>query len=747
MALPLPGLDDRRWADLVEEGRSLIPLYAPGWTDHNVHDPGITLIELFAWIAEQDLYRINRIPAAHIRKFLALVGVEPRPPRAARAILAVRPSGTHVDLPADLEVEAQDLAGRWTVFRTLHALSAVGIELKAILSAAGRSIVDLTARWRRGEALAMLGADPAVGAAVYFGFDGPLPPGVAVTLHFRFAGGRTGREERERLLAEAHAAAAECPPPGPVHPCRCNGALPDDRTEGTSAPGATLPPATARTIWEIQVAPGIWRALDSTSEAIDDTRGFTLDGRVTITAPAATVATRVGPVSTPYHYLRCRMAGGFYDAAPQLAHVVVNGLEIEQAESVATTWPVAKGAVISGPLPSPGDETALALHWNAKREIDAIEFADREPRLRILAFSPPATTTAGSLVVEAAALGAGSGEPFQTLTLPRAPGSEGVLDLVVFEEGGAAVWTAQPDFDRSGRADAHFVLDAGRGLLTFGDGEHGRRLPAGATAVARYRATRGSDGNLPAGRSWRIPRNPHNLAIPGIDAIVAGVAALENPAPAEGGAAAESLADAAARAVDSVEQPLRAVTAADYEALALSTPGVRLARAAARPNLDPAQPCLHATGVITVIVVPFQPRQRPVPGAATRRAVARYLARRRLIGTRVVVVGPTYLEVGVRARVRALARIDPARLQRRIVAALERFFDPLSGGPDGSGWPFGRDVYRSEVLQAIDEVPGVDHVLSLELLAGCACHGPVCGNVCVGPIGLVTSGRHEIAVE
>ena len=82
MAVPLPNLDDRRWADLVEEGRALIPLYAPGWTDHNIHDPGIMLMELLAWVAEMDIYWLNRIPDRHKRRFLALAGIQPQPPPA-----------------------------------------------------------------------------------------------------------------------------------------------------------------------------------------------------------------------------------------------------------------------------------------------------------------------------------------------------------------------------------------------------------------------------------------------------------------------------------------------------------------------------------------------------------------------------------------------------------------------------------------------------------------------------------------
>jgi predicted phage baseplate assembly protein len=678
MPLPLPNLDDRRWADLVEEARSLIPLYAPGWTDHNVHDPGITLVELLAWMAEMELYRINRVPAAHVRKFLALAGIEPRPPRGARTVLAIRPAAAtpRLDLPADTEVEAQDLAGRWIAFRTLAPISAVHLDLQAVQAGAGirgMGIEDLTARWRRGETVPLLGEEPAPGAALYLGFDRPLPPGVPVSLCFRFAGGRSGWDERERLIEEARRAAGTCAPPGPVFPCRC-GETEEMETEAPEPPASDVtltPHASACTAWEIQVAPGVWQRLEA-DQVADDTRSLTLDGSAVITAPVATVPARVGPVKAQLHYLRCLLTRGSYDAAPELGSLVVDGVAAEQSQA------------IQGPI------------------------------------------------------GTGSGEPHQQLSLAQPSVHGGEISLEVAEATGPVEWTARPDFDLSGRAGSHFVLDAQPGVLTFGDGEAGRRLPPGAVATARYRSTRGAAGNLPAGRPWRLAGHPG--------------AEVSNPVPAEGGAAAETLSEAAARAVDSVEQPLRAVTLADYEALALATPGVRLARVAARANLDPALPCLRATGVVTVIVLPFLPRRRPSPSAGTRAAVARFLGRHRLIGTRIVVAGPEYLEIAVRATVRAFPGVDPAGLRARIIEALDRFFHPLTGGPDGQGWPFGRDVYRSEVLQLLDEAPGVDHVLALELVAGCGCSGGIgaigghCGNVCIGPLGLVASGRHEIQV-
>jgi hypothetical protein len=124
--------------------------------------------------------------------------------------------------------------------------------------------------------------------------------------------------------------------------------------------------------------------------------------------------------------------------------------------------------------------------------------------------------------------------------------------------------------------------------------------------------------------------------------------------------------------------------------------------------------------------------------------VAAYLRHRRLIGSRVEVVGPDYREVSVRAKVKAFDGVGKAALRQRITTALDDFFSPLEGGPEGAGWPFGRDIYRSEVLQTIDAVSGVDHVVSMELIVdGC---DPQCGNICLAPTQLVAAGRHEIEV-
>jgi hypothetical protein len=114
---------------------------------------------------------------------------------------------------------------------------------------------------------------------------------------------------------------------------------------------------------------------------------------------------------------------------------------------------------------------------------------------------------------------------------------------------------------------------------------------------------------------------------------------------------------------------------------------------------------------------------------------------------RIDVAAPEYVEVAVHATVHAIAGADTAALARSIADTLTMFFSPIDGGPDGTGWPFGRDVFRAEILRIVRGVSGVDYVEQLGFVVdGCNCHES-CGNVCIGPIQLVASGAHEIEVS
>ena len=123
MSLQAPNLDDRRFQDIVDETKLLIPKYCPEWTNHNLSDPGVALIELFAWMSETLLYRLNQVPDRFYTKFLELMGIAPFPPTAAQADLTFWLSAVldqPVTVKAGTQVGAPGLAGQPVVFETIE---------------------------------------------------------------------------------------------------------------------------------------------------------------------------------------------------------------------------------------------------------------------------------------------------------------------------------------------------------------------------------------------------------------------------------------------------------------------------------------------------------------------------------------------------------------------------------------------------------------------------------------------------
>jgi hypothetical protein len=828
--LPLPDLDTRRWDDLVQEGRALVPRYAKTWTDHNIHDPGITLIELLAWLIEQEIYRVNRVPDRHRLKFLELIGFAPEPPRAARAVVGfARTAPTTLTLPAGIVLEAVDGHQDPLPFCTLAELTIVPGALAAIQLASGEGLFDATEAWRAGEPLALFGAEPTTatdttlvapgetvttvaarvgaspealvslnnltgpdetiaagtelvvptGPTVVLGFDTELPTGAEISLYLEFVGDGHGALERARLQAESGEQGTACRPTLPSWDCE----PPDEQKDG-SAPADPQPSPplllhhSARTVWEAYTTDdgGRWRLLnEQLKEVVDDTRALTLDGFVRLTLPSPTSARELGDVTVPLHWIRCRLVSGSYDATPAARVIALNAVATVQALAVRNTFTIAGDAVVTGTPAAPGAEVTVDATLDTNGSITSLTFDPDTGGLsgRMLAHQPPGPAD-GSLTIELASLGTGDGRPLQRFPLPDRSIRDNAVTVWTHEADGWTQWSPRPDFDASSRTDRHVVPEPTAAELLFGDGEHGRVVPAAAPVIAAYEVTRGEGGNELRG-AWSLPDEARNRAlIADFDAAAAAIAqgTISTIALASAGRAAESLAHAAGRAAEQVwaherllelcppgrqtldgvarEQvvarvaPERGTNVPDLERLAMATPGTEIARVRAFADLDARLPCAEAPGTVTVVVIPRLPDRAPAPSAGLVDAVARYLRRRRIVTTRILVVGPDYLDVAVRATIQAIPGAAAEQLHGAVVNALDTYLHPLRGGPTGRGWPCGRNVYRPEILRLIDDVPGVDHVIELELVP--AGGDPACGNVSLAPTCLVTSGTHAIEV-
>lgn len=182
MALPDPQLDDRRFQDIVNEAKSLIPRYTPEWTDHNVSDPGVTLIELFAWMTDMILYRLNRVPEKNYLRFMDLLGIQLKDPVPARTLLRFRLSVTQLSpltIPRGTEVATQRTGEIEPVqYSTDEDLTISPPDLRyCIFSPDDVTFTDYT--------------DRLIGAGEFFdAFQDPPIPGNA--LHFGFANDISG---------------------------------------------------------------------------------------------------------------------------------------------------------------------------------------------------------------------------------------------------------------------------------------------------------------------------------------------------------------------------------------------------------------------------------------------------------------------------------------------------------------------------------------------------------------------------
>ncbi|MBX0331214.1 putative baseplate assembly protein [Oscillochloris sp. ZM17-4] len=136
MSLTSPKLDERSAQDLVNMARAMIPTYCPRWTDHNVSDPGITLIEIFAAMGETLIHRVNQIPDRLQLQMLALLGLQRRPPQAAEAELTfylTAAQTAELEIAAGLEVATRrSVASPEVIFTTSAPLLVRPPRLKAL---------------------------------------------------------------------------------------------------------------------------------------------------------------------------------------------------------------------------------------------------------------------------------------------------------------------------------------------------------------------------------------------------------------------------------------------------------------------------------------------------------------------------------------------------------------------------------------------------------------------------------------
>lgn len=661
MALLTPNLDDRKFQDLVDEARRMIPRYCPEWTDHNLSDPGITLVELFAWLVEIMLYRLNKVPDKNYVKFLELMGVKLAPARAARADITFRlsapqpetiviPKGTEV---ATVRTETQD-AITFTTDRDLRIQ--VPTLIHTLVTRDGSTFYDYAPALKEPDLHIGIFQDvPQPGNALYLGYG-------------------------QDLAAHTLALTIVC-----------------DQIEGIGV-NPYDPPLS----WEyFDGVEQEWTSLTRHNAGLerDDTGGLNRSGMVVVQLPYEASTTEVDGKRS--FWLRCVATKpgpgqGSYSASPRLNGIIT--------ESIGGLVPASHAAKIVG-----------------------------EP------------------------LGISNGEPgqvFRLLNAPILPRSDGETIEIETEDGEYAAWQEVDTFAFSGPTDSHFMCDSVSGEVSFGprvrqpNGEERQfgRVPVAGRQIrfSSYRYGGGVSGNVGQG----------TLTV--LKSSIPYVAWVRNQRAAMGGLDPETLDNARLWGPQALRARTRAVTSEDFEQLALqATSEVARARCLAPGSAEKAS--ATRPGAVTVLLVPAArgsgeaiPKDRLDLPPQLRQAVKSFLDERRLLGVELNVGAPSYTWIAVAAVIRTKRKADRERVRQEAERQLYDFLNPVVGGADGQGWPFGRPLHVGEVYSVLQNVPGVDFVEEAQITVIDPDTGEVRFSgqkVDIEPDGLICSYRHFVTAS
>lgn len=666
MPITPPALDDRSFEDLVADLLRRIPAHTPEWTNVREGDPGRTLIELFAWLADTILYRANLIPERQRLAFLRLLGAGMRPAVPASGLLQLSIADPTATQPATLPLHSA--VAKPVPFETLSEVTVHAVEGRCFIKrrptrTEERQLRDLLPDLRE-----------------LYGLAGQ-PVGYVTTPIFEEAegGGRdVVAESRDGCLWIALLAGRALPAQVAATRDELGGGASNRRRvlNVAVAPALAMPEAfddigiRARIphLWEVSTGRGDGEDFLPLQVLEDGSAGLTRAGVLRLLLPGK------DDLGAPSNDVLEQIRAGVGDRPPRLDDPALAGRLV--------CWLRLR--------PAPGSRLAsVRLAWAG---VNAVAIEQRR--------------TLGRQT-----LGQGTGASDLELPLGASSVEPATLQVEVEEEEGMRHWRRVPDVAAAGRDDRVFSLDAEAGTIRFGDGVRGMVPAAGRLVqVVRMRAGGGAAGNLPPGSIKAI-------------AAPAGAPRLKvaQPLATTGGADAETLAAAEARIPATIRHGNRAVTRADYAELALRTPGVPVGRIEVLERFVPAQRRDGVPGVVSVMVIPAREgTAAPAPRAdrPMLETVHAWLDERRPLATELYVIGTDYVPIGVSAAVELADSSQREAVLDAVAEAIRLHLWALPpGGPDGQGWPLGRAVDDRLIETAIGRVPGVRAVAPVHLFA------------------------------
>jgi hypothetical protein len=687
MPLTTPSIDDRRYQDLVRDTLARVPVHTPEWTQLAESDPGVTLVELFAFLTESLLYRANRVPELARAKFLRLLGVPLAAVTPARGLVTF--GGARIDQPVATLPPRTELRAGPVAFRTAGSLDVLPLESRAFV------------KFR----VTLAPADADYYKLLYQSAQQDPAPADLEAYETRELDGRTPVNLAGQTV---------------------DGAL----WLALLAPSEAAIPALAQAVAGKTLSLGLVPHVEAAPKVLGTAgQGSAADEPASLIAYALPQVVAPAPGEAPQALYRALAARS---AADVLAGPGVVELPLPPAAQIGT-WagldPLEAGV---GDFPPAIEDSALAgrvLTWVRVSPSTAAAAS-------FLWAGVNATLIEQRVAISNEGLASGDGQPDQVYSLARSGVVPASVRIDVVESSGPRTWTPVDDLMAAGpevrvasaqaapgqawqddRPSEVFLVDPEAGTVRFGDGLRGRRPPPGSRILAHYDICEGKAGNVAPGAIKSGPGLP-----PGIKPV--------NPLPTWGGADAEDLATGEKRVAAFIRHRDRLVTADDFEEIARRAPGVDIARvevlAAWHPDLADSQPG-DAPGVVTLMLVPRNdPRDpdAPMPDRAFIDALCHHLDARRLVTTELVLRGPVYVPLWLSVGITVAGGYTVPEVRDAVKARLRALLAPArtDGATDlpgfEDGWPLQRAVNRLELWAEVARVRGVLRVNGVALARG-----------------------------
>jgi predicted phage baseplate assembly protein len=675
MPLLTPRLDDRSYDQILRETLARIPVHTPEWTNFTPSDPGVTLIELFAFMTDNMLYRCNLVPERNRLKFLQLLALPLRPASAAQGVITIaneRGPMETVTLPSGLGV----LAGS-VPFLTTDGLDVLPIEARVYYRRRLTGIEERDARqmWE----LFQLQADDPSELEFYetVPFD---PPAAEADLPVLDLGGSQTVDRSAWIAVLAR--------------------------EGDTDLVRLMAQLSRKTL-----TLGIMPAPDPSARRLNP--GGPGAARVTVPLQYSLFT---GRPDQPYLPLAARTGS---DPTLDLTLVELtlpawNPLDVRREPN-----PLNAGTGDLPPLLQDDRLLGRLLTWIRIQVVpnQQSEVLASGARARFSWIGVNASRISQRVEVVGEPIGTGTGEPDQRFRLANAPVLPGTVRLMVNGEAWEEIddlLAAAPEvpvrdpLSADGAADSsrghprRFAVDPEAGEVFCGDGLRGTRFPANAPLIASYAYSSGPAGNLGVRAINTAPTLPAGFVV-------------SNPLPTWGGSPSETVAEAERSIPLRLKNRNQAVSKEDFREIVRRTPGIELARVEIVPLLHP-EIGAPSPGVVTVLVIPRDLRrlEGPEPDGFFLRAVCEHLEPRRVITTEVHVRGPVYVPVMVSVGVDVAAGAEAALVRKAIEDRLKAFLAPA---PE-PGWPLGKAVDRQALLVEAARVPDVVAVRTVLLWSG-----------------------------